>query len=83
MEYDTLTIRRSGSGYAMELSIYRLTSIDAYGQDRGGWLQMEGTDAAGNPIRFAVSKLSDGGVMLSVTGSTWTYLPTGETFVFH
>lgn len=78
----SITIWRSGSGYSFQMSIYRLTSIDAYGSDRGGWLDMQGTDASGNAIRFAVTLLSNGGVMVSVTNTTWTYLSNGDSFTF-
>ena len=79
---NTLTIRRSGSGYSCELGIYRLTSINGYGSDRGGWLDMTGSDASGNAIRFVITMLSDGGVMVSITDTSWMYLSNGETFTF-
>ena len=79
---NTLSIRRSGNDYSCQLGIYRLTTIDAYGSDRGGWLDMTGSDANGSAIRFVITMLSDGGVMVSITDTTWTYLSNGETFTF-
>ena len=48
--YSTLQIQQSGSGVLCRLSIYRLTAIDAYGSDRGGWLDVAGTDASGRKL---------------------------------
>ena len=79
---NSLRIARSGGQYSCQLGIYRLTTIDAYGQDRGGWLDMQGTDAAGNPIRFAVTKQANGDLMVSITQTTWAYLSNGDTFLF-
>ena len=80
--YSTLQIQQSGSGVLCRLSIYRLTAIDAYGSDRGGWLDVAGTDASGGTIRLSVTRLGARGVMVTVTNSTWDYLPNGETFCF-
>ena len=80
--YSTLQIQQSGSGVLCRLSINRLTAIDAYGSDRGGWLDVAGTDASGGTIRLSVTRLGARGVMVTVTNSTWDYLPNGETFCF-
>lgn len=80
--YSTLQIQQSGSGVLCRLSIYRLTAIDAYGSDRGGWLDVAGTDASGGTIRLSVTRLGARGVMVTVTNSTWDYLTNGETFCF-
>ena len=81
-EENELTVWQSGSGVGCQLSLYRLTVIDAYGTDRGGWLDLEGSDAAGNPIRFVVTRISSNRVMVTVTRTTWTYLSDGDTFYF-
>ena len=70
------------SGGSCTLDIYRLASITAYGSDRGGWLDLYGTDPAGNPIRFAVTRLNAREVMVTVTQTTWTYLSSGDVFRF-
>ena len=79
---NTLSITRSGAGYRCELSIYRLTSISAYGSDQGGWLDMTGSDASGYSVRFVVTMLSGGGVMVTITDTSWMYLSNGQTFTF-
>ncbi|MBR1407933.1 MAG: SH3 domain-containing protein [Clostridia bacterium] len=81
-EENELTVWQSGSGVGCRLILYRLTVIDAYGTDRGGWLDLEGSDAAGNPIRFVVTRISGSQVMVTVTRTTWTYLSDGDTFYF-
>jgi len=79
----TLSIRRNDDGtYAVELSIYRLTTQDdGVGKWDGNVLTFTATDAAGNPMTWeAVAE--DGALAVTVVRSTWSLLAEGEQFIF-
>ena len=78
-----LTIRSGEDGqYMVQLSIYRLTLIiDGVGKDTVDGINFTATDAAGNPISGMITL--DGQIAtVTMTDSTWEYLPNGTSFQF-
>ncbi len=78
-----LTIGMDEDGqYTVDLSILRLTALsDGVGSFENGVLHFTATDAAGNPISGEIA-LENGLAAVTITDSTWAYLPNGETFHF-
>ena len=80
---NTLSIRKNADGtYAVELSIYRLTTQDdGVGKRDGDVLTFTATDAAGNPMTWEAAA-EDGVLVVTVVRSTWGLLAEGEQFIF-
>ncbi len=82
---DTLRITKTDEGYAVEISILRLTYIDdgigVYDKENE-ILYFTATDAAGSPSGGEIFRESENKVTLTFTDSTWEYLPNGQTFSF-
>ena len=78
-----LTIRLGEDGqYMVQLSIYRLTFIiDGVGKDTVDGVNFTATDAAGNPISGMIT-LDGQTATVTITDSTWEYLPNGTSFQF-
>lgn len=72
----------SATNYRIEISLFRLTSIDdATGVLKNQILNFTGTDASGNRIG-GVLLFSGKDVTLKFLDSTWEYLPNGTMYHF-
>ena len=68
--------------YLVQISIYRLTSInDGVGWDTGDGISFTATDAARNPISGTIT-LDGNTATVTFTDSTWGYLPNGTSFQY-
>ena len=77
----TISLNEDGQ-YLVQISIYRLTSInDGVGQDTGDGISFTATDAAGNSISGTIT-LDGSTATITFTDSTWEYLPSGTSFQF-
>lgn len=78
----SLRIEESGTEYHIEISIFRLTSIDdGVGIIEGNKLVFTATDASGEPIRGEIEK-TDNGVDVIFTDSTWEYIENGDRYSY-
>ncbi len=77
----TVNVTESG-GYTVEVSIARLTSLtDGIGTYENGVLHFTATDAAGSLLSGIIST-GESMAVLTITDSTWAYLPEGQSFFF-
>lgn len=75
-------IEESGTEYHIEISIFRLTSIDdGVGTIEGNKIAFTATDDNGEPIGGEIEK-TDNGVDVIFTDSTWTYIKNGDRFSY-
>lgn len=79
---NSVTISDNGDGtFAVNLSIFRLASIDGVGTENADGLVVEGVDPSENPITILFS--TDGTTATAeVIDSTWEYLANGSSFNF-
>lgn len=83
VEEPGLEIAESGDeNYIVQISIYRLTSLDdGVGELTDEGLQFTATDAAGNPISGVIT-IEDEMATVTFTDSTWGYLENGDSYVY-
>ena len=81
-EYDSLSIQPMDNGYQVEMSLYRLCSMDGTATFNGKNLDIVFTDSAGNPMHATAEKAEDHMIRVTITQSTWEYIHTGDVFEF-
>ena len=79
--YDTVTIGKSGDAYTMEVSLYRLTTLDkgTVSFTEEGVI-FDSVDAGGNPIKLSFYRDGSDRYVLRIDESTWEYLEPGTIF---
>ncbi len=77
----TLDISESGGSYTVKMGIFRLTELEGTGTAGADGLNFTATDAAGNPIKARVT-VSGETATVTFTGSSWSYIKTGDVFTF-
>lgn len=75
--------RGEGGGYDVNLSIFRLTTLDGGVGTEGddGLLHVTATDANGEPLSYTVEVLGDEATV-TITDSKWDLLENGTTFTY-
>ncbi len=81
-ELNTLSISERGGVYDVNISIYRLASIDGVGTVENEEMTFVGMDPNGNPIGAKLVWKTDNDVVLTFTVSTWEYLSGDTVFEF-
>lgn len=79
-----LVVSDNGNNYRFKLSLYRLTEIEGTAEENetnNELLDFTGIDASGNPIKGTIEQ-TEGGCVLTITDTTWTYLENGKKFNF-
>ncbi|MBP5204577.1 hypothetical protein J6Z48_02980 [bacterium] len=77
----TLTINKGSNKTDVEISITRLALIRGeVKKESGDIYYITGKDASENPISFTFDKSTK---VLTVSDSTWDFLPEGKTFLFN
>ena len=78
-----LIVEWENDSYHIEISIFRLTSIDdGVGTLEGDKIVFTATDASGSPIGGEIVK-TDVGADVIFTDSTWEYIQNGDTFRYY
>lgn len=79
----TLKISENENGKpSIDIELFRLTSLDdGTGSISGDKLDFSAIDASGDPIYGSV-KLKGDTAVVTITNSTWEYLPSGTTYRF-
>lgn len=67
--------------YKVDVSLVRLTQLDGEGTLSDKGLTFSATDASGNPLSGEIF-VKDNTAKLTITLSTWEYLPEGTTYSF-
>lgn len=83
LEYDGSTIALTYTGmstYDVEISLFRLCSLEGMGRVDGDRMELKLTDPNDEEMGAEFVKNADGTYDLNILDSTWELLPNGESF---
>lgn len=81
-EYDSLSIQPVDNGCQVEMSLYRLCSMEGTATLDGDHLVVYFIDPSGHSMYATIEKTGGNLIRVTITQSTWEYIHTGDVFEF-